>query len=49
LNSRRGLDRETLRIITAQCIMSINSDGNGQNQLISWLPYIIHWGQPRSL
>jgi hypothetical protein len=52
-NTKRwGLDRETLTIITAQCIMSINSDGNGQSQLIPRSPYIIHStkrGQPRSL
>src|SRR5262245_34950765 len=40
-NSKRGPFRETLTIITAQCIMSINSDGNGRNQLNSLSPYII--------
>src|SRR6266516_840030 len=49
-NTRR-VHRETLTIITAQCIMSIDSDGNGQSQLTPWSPYFIHStkrGQPRS-
>jgi hypothetical protein len=48
-NTKRGLRRETLTIITAQCIMSINSDGNGRNHLIPLSPFIIHStkrGQP---
>ena len=48
-NTKRGLCRETLTIITAQCIMSINSDGNGRNHLIPLSPFIIHStkrGQP---
>ncbi len=40
-NTRRGLDCETLTIITAQCIMSINSDGNGRNQFRPQSPYYI--------
>jgi hypothetical protein len=38
-NDRRGLRCETLTIITAQCIMSIDSNGNGRNQPQS--PYYI--------
>jgi hypothetical protein len=39
-NTRRGLDCETLTIITAQCIMSINSDGTRRNGLSAWItPY----------
>src|SRR5262249_15110151 len=39
-NTKRGPFRETLTIITAQCIMSINSDGTGRNGLIAWItPY----------
>jgi hypothetical protein len=40
-NTRRGLRCETLTIITAQCIMSINSDGNARNELKPQSPYYI--------
>jgi hypothetical protein len=40
-NSRAGPFRETLTIITAQCIMSINSDGDVRTQLIPPSPYYI--------
>jgi hypothetical protein len=44
-NTRRGLRCETLTIITAECIMSINSDGKlVRNELKPRSSYITRWG-----
>ena len=40
-NTKHGPFREILTIITAQCIMSINSDGDVRTQLIPPSPYYI--------
>ena len=45
-NTRRGVWRETLSIITAQCIMSIDSNGNGRHELIPVNPFVIHRRRP---
>src|SRR5262249_28378435 len=39
-NSRWGIFHETLKMITAQSIQSINSDGNGRSELITQSEYI---------